>query len=248
MQSTAIGIDPSWTLTNPTGICIMQSDDGIWQVMEAFADVITTKAIRTQITMWQTDNTTVAVDAPLWIPNRIGIRNCDRQIISGYHKFKIGVYPCNKTIAKTSRWKTTSIRKILSQEGYNEAARHGLAYFETYPHPELVNLLGLKERPLYKKGTLASRHSALSDLGELLFDRVTTGNPKVRPDKNLLQLLQPEFNTLNLKTLKCAEDQLDAFICAYSAAYWSYLSASQSIVVGEFRAGLMIFPGPINQP
>tara|TARA_B100001123_G_scaffold449509_1_gene615139 strand:- start:3362 stop:3958 length:597 start_codon:yes stop_codon:yes gene_type:complete len=196
--------------------------------------------------MWQTDNTTVAVDAPLWIPNQIGIRNCDRQIIKDYHKFKIGVYPCNKTIANKRNWKTTSIRKVLSQEGYSEAANHGLAYFETYPHPALVNILDLKERPLYKKGDLTSRYSALSSIGKLLLNRVTNGNPKVRPDKLLLQLLQPEFDTLSLKTFKSAEDQFDAFVCAYCAAYWSDLGISQSTIVGDMSAGLMIFPQPIS--
>jgi predicted RNase H-like nuclease len=168
-MKAAIGIDPSWVVTHPTGICAIKDAGDGWTVISTEASVMTVDHIAAAVTDYPGDHSVVAVDAPLWIPNRTGIRECDREVVSRYIRRKIGVYPSNGTIASRRGWKTVDIRIALEQAGYVEAPDAGPSvYFETYPHPALVNMLDLPFRPEYKKGKIATRRAGLHLLGEQL--------------------------------------------------------------------------------
>ena len=242
-MKTAVGIDPSWVLRHPTGICALQGDGDGWTVSEIHASVMSIDDILAAVLRHAGDATVVAVDAPLWIPNATGIRECDRQVVSRYIRRKIGVYPCNSTIAVRRGWKTIDIRVVLEEEGYVEAPAAGPAiYFETYPHPALVNMLDLPVRPEYKKGRIESRRQGLRRLGEQLLDYAAAHQIRFPDDATLQATIPVDVESLRGRELKMAEDRLDAFVCAMIAAAWMDWGEAGNEIIGAPGQGMMIFP------
>jgi predicted RNase H-like nuclease len=243
-MKTAVGIDPSWVLTHPTGICVMEDAGEGWTVNSTTASIMDIAAIRAALPAPTEHPIAVSVDAPLWIPNATGIRECDRQVVSRYIDRKIGVYPCNSVIAARRGWKTVDIRVALEDAGYVEAPHEAPAvYFETYPHPALVNLLDLPARPEYKKGRIADRRRGLQRLGEQLHDLATSRGVAFRDEAVLRATIPADLDALRGRELKMAEDRLDAFVCAVIAADWLDFGRDGNEIIGAPGQGLMIFPG-----
>ena len=243
-MKTAVGIDPSWVLTHPTGICVMEDAGDGWTVTSTTASITDIDAIRAAIPEPSGQPIAVSVDAPLWIPNETGIRECDRQVVSRYIDRKIGVYPCNRVIAARRGWKTVDIRVALEDAGYIEAPHAAPAvYFETYPHPALVNLLDLPTRPEYKKGRIADRRRGLQRLGEQLHDLARARGIRFVDDATRRAAIPIDLDALRDRELKMAEDRLDAFVCAVIAAEWLDFGRDGNEIIGAPGQGLMIFPG-----
>lgn len=241
----AIGIDPSWVLTHPTGMCAIESRGDGWSVASTHASIMSIDDISAAVARHPGDPAVVAVDAPLWIPNATGIRDCDREIISRYISRKSGVYPCNSTIAARRRWQTTAIRVALEQLGFVEAPATGPSvYFETYPHPALVNMLDLPFRPEYKKGRIASRRAGLHRLGQQLLAYAAANDVTFRDRAVRDATIPPDVEALRGRALKKAEDRLDAFVCALIAVSWIESGRPGNEIIGIPGRGMMIFPSP----
>ena len=244
-MKTAIGIDPSWVLTHPTGICAIESDGDGWTVTTTYASVMTVDDSSAAVARHAGDPTVVAVDAPLWIPNETGIRDCDREVARRYSNRKIGVHACNRTIAARGGWRTTAIRRALEEAGFIEApARGPSVYFETYPHPALVNMLDLPVRPEYKKGKVANRRTGLQRLGKQLL-AYAAANHITFKDRDVRDATFPAgVDVLPGRELKLAEDRLDAFVCALIAVSWIESGRLGNEIIGAPGRGMMIFPHP----
>jgi predicted RNase H-like nuclease len=242
-MKTAVGIDPSWVLTHPTGISIMEDAGDGWTVTSTTAAIMDIDAIRAGFPTPSNQPVAGAVGTPLWIPNETGIRECDHQVVSRYIDRKIGVYPCNSVIAARRGWKTIDIRVALEDAGYVEApAAAPAVYFETYPHPALVNLLDLPSRPEYKKGRIADRHRGLQRLGRHLHDLATTRGIRFADDRTRRATIPTDLEALGGRDLKLVEDRLDAFVCAVIAADWLDFGRDGNEIIGAPGQGLMIFP------
>ncbi len=191
------------------------------------------------------DPAVVAVDAALWIPNKTGIRDCDREVVSRYISRKISFCLCNSTIAARRGWKTVDIRIALEQDGFVEAPTNGPSiYFETYPHPTLVNMLDLPFRPEYKKGKIAFRRAGLRQLGEQLL-AYASANGTTFKDRDIRDATVPsEIDALNGREFKLAEDRLDAFVCALIAISWIESGVPGNEIIGNSGQGTIIFPNP----
>jgi predicted RNase H-like nuclease len=181
----------------------------------------------------------LAIDAPLFIPNQTGSRTCDVELMRDYWPRKIGVYPCNKTLF-AKRPRSRLIRHRLESElGFSEAT---LTYFETYPHPAIVNLLELDERVAYKKGRVADRRAGLARLACGLRESLPAARPAVAANQALDALLVRDWQGLRGRHLKAAEDEIDALVCAYAAARWVARDREGSEIYGRPGEGMMIFP------
>ena len=162
-----------------------------------------------------------------------------------YWSFKIGVYPCNKALF-AKRPRSRLIRDRLEGEfGFSEAmtdTEASLTYFETYPHPAIVNLLGLPERIAYKKGRVADRRAGLVRLARGLRRSLPTARPAVAANSELDALLVRDWRRLRGRHLKAAEDEIDALVCAYAAARWFAAGPRGSEIYGQPGQGMLIFP------
>lgn len=126
-------------------------------------------------------------------------------------------------------------RRLETEFGFSEATTDiegTLMYFETYPHPAIVNLLELDESIAYKKGRVRQRRERLPRL-----------DPPVAPTATLDAVLEPGWIRLRGRGLKAAEDAIDALVCAYAAVRWIAAGLRASEVYGRPSEGMMIPPG-----
>lgn len=171
----------------------------------------------------------VAVDAPLIIPNPRGMRPCDRQSHQVLGRYHAGCYPANQQSPFASH--TTGFSAALSQRGFRHAPaiapqEPGRFQIEVFPHATAIALFQLGQIIKYKKGRLAERAKGLARLRDLM----ATHLPHCEPP--LALNLSAEIPTTG-QGLKALEDQLDAVLCAYTAAYWWYWGRDRHWVLGS---------------
>ena len=224
-------------------MCALERTSGHWEVVEAVAEPWPNG----RIVDWTLDHagrsTVVAIDAPLWIPNETGSRDCDIEVMRQYGKYLIGVYPCNKSLFRNKRRCEALRRELMDRRGFVEAPDRGSrVFFETYPHPAIVNVLRLSQRVAYKKGPVKNRRRNLRCLAEMLLAELPIASPPVARSKRLLEVLRPGFDELRGKALKAAEDRVDGLVCAYCAAAWIETGEAGNELIGKQRRGMMIFP------
>ncbi|MFN4278644.1 DUF429 domain-containing protein [Thermosynechococcus sp.] len=171
----------------------------------------------------------VAVDAPLIIPNPRGMRTCDRQCHQLLGRYHAGCYPANQQSPFASH--TTGFSEALSQRGFRHAPtltpqEQGRFQIEVFPHATAIALFQLDQIIKYKKGRLTERTKGLRHLRDLIAGRL----PHCEPP--LVLELTADIPTSG-RDLKALEDQLDAVLCAYTAAYWWYWGRDRHWVLGS---------------
>lgn len=234
MAEVALGIDLAWSDGKTSGMCALKRTSGHWEVVEAVAEPWPNG----RIVDWTLDHagrsTVVAIDAPLWIPNETGVRDCDRKVASIYAKFLIGVHSCNRRRFAQFPRSEALRRELMDRGGFVEAPDRGSrVFFETYPHPAIVNVLRLSQRVAYKKGPVTNRRRNLRCLAEMLLAELPIASPPVARSKRLLGALRPGFDELRGKALKAAEDRVDGLVCAYCAAAWIETGDAGNERIGE---------------
>ncbi|MEN9215808.1 MAG: DUF429 domain-containing protein [Gloeomargarita sp. HHBFW_bins_162] len=179
----------------------------------------------------------VAVDAPTIIPNATGMRLPDRLTHAYFHRYHAGCYPAN--LGRPFAARTMGFGQALSSRQF----RHGTAItpqkndrwqIEVFPHPAIVHLFNLEKILKYKKGAITERHKELNKLRTFLLS-LSTSEPRLK-----LETL-PEIPTQSTQ-LKVVEDQLDALMCAYVAAYWWYWGEAKNQVLGSEQEGYIVVP------
>ena len=120
--------------------------------------------------------------------------------------------------------------------------RSDRVFFETYPHPAIVNVLRLDRRVAYKKGRVGHRRRKLAWLGRKLLGELPMRSPRVLDTAALSFVLGRDLEPSKGKALKAAEDAIDAVVCAFCAASWLKLGASGNEIIGSPGHGMMIFP------
>lgn len=180
----------------------------------------------------------VGIDAPIVIPNATGMRPADRLAHSMYGRFHAGAYPASRS---RSFWRrTTQLSADLARLGFGHGDQiapqcPGRYQIEVHPHAASVQLFELDRIVKYKKGTLAQRAAGLATLRALILDKLPRLIPTLAPPH------LPEIPKTG-KALKACEDQLDALLCAYIAAYWWYWGRERNDVLGDSKRGYIVVP------
>ncbi len=181
----------------------------------------------------------IGIDAPIVIPNATGMRTADRLAHALYGKYHAGAYPASRA---RSFWKrTTRLSADLVRLGFRHGdaltpRSRGRCQIEVHPHAASVQLFRLDRIVKYKKGPLASRAAQLRAFRALLLEHLPRLIPSLRIDG------LPEIPSVGARALKAIEDQLDALLCAYIAAYWWYWGLDRNDVLGNSRTGYIIVP------
>ena len=189
----------------------------------------------------------IAIDAPLRISNQTGIRLADRQAHKHFGKHHAGCYPVS--LNSPFATKLVQFSQTLEQRGFSHAPtitarKLGRYQIEVFPHPASIQLFQLSQILKYKKGRLAQRAAALSQLKTLILSEL----PKQEPALVIAQL--PSIPTTG-KALKAAEDKLDSILCAYIAAHWWYWGERRNGVLGDRTSNdtsYIIVPSPSQAP
>ena len=242
-----IGVDLAWGPRNCTGVCVVE--DG--RVLDS-ACLLSDDEIVSWIRAWDGGELLVAFDAPLIVRNRTGRRACENVIASAFAAEHAVPYPANLTLlrgvvraarlSRRLRLRTTPVR--ASDKAQVRAA------IEVFPHPALVVFLSRKKRLPYKakqNRPLAVRHAAMAELVQGLLDFK-------RADPPLDVTASPAWPRLagavaaatargaSLAALKRAEDELDAYVCAYIACYHLAWAGTRSLTIGDGRDGYIVTP------
>lgn len=168
------------------------------------------------------------------VHNSSGAREADRLTHRLFGRQNAGAYPIHlglpfvpRILALVEDLKGSGFQTELPATPQEKSRR----LFEVFPHASSVRLFQLSKILAYKKGPLASRAAALNQFRNLLAQRLAQREPKFQ-SKSL-----PEIPT-NAKDLKAVEDQLDALLCAYTAAHFYYWGQAKNNILG----GALVVP------
>lgn len=234
-----IGIDLAWSDRNKSGVC--HARDG---------RVICSDLLQTddQVLEWLRPRTEgrdvcIAVDAPLRVENPSGQRACERLISQCFGCYEAG---CHSVNASQPLFKDGGRgKRLLGELGINITPEKGKRFaIEVYPHPALVALFDLELSLKYKrKHALGKRQAAFKELIDCLESLGTSGDPTFSAAS------APRWTHLcNAVTsdsparLNEAEDELDAFVCAYVAYYYCANSSDRWCIATGPDRGFIVTP------
>jgi len=247
MTVTFIGVDLAWQSDrNPTSIAVLQGDVS-GASLHSFSDGLFSTAVVEFILEQATDDTVVAIDAPLILENESGQRSCEKLIGRKFGRFKASAHSSNRT--KYPDAGSVRLSQQLQSEGFShdvspasDRRRRKRWFFEVYPHPAQVILFGLAERIPYKKGTVAMKRDGLRTLRDLIWQGLGNADPPLLVNTGLQNALFVDLTLLKGGMLKQYEDRLDAIFCAYLAFYYWTWGAERNEMIGDMDTGYIINP------
>ena len=233
---TFIGVDLGW-YGKPSGLAVFRLIGRGLRLRE-----VTRIQDEKEIRGWVSERAgvgtaVVAVDAPIIIRNKNGIRPAERALNAQFCRFHAGCHPAN--LARPFAGYTLRFSRALESMGFAfntgmAAQQLGRFQIEVHPHAASVNLFRLPRIVKYKRGRRQKRADELNRFRKLLLDRLPELEPRV---KNLDLPGVPGRGST-----KVVEDQLDAVLCAYIAAHWWYWGPAKNTVFGDCRTGFIIVP------
>jgi predicted RNase H-like nuclease len=242
---TVLGIDAAWTLTNPSGVALVEETPVGWRLravessydgFHALAGGAPPDASRPTGSrpdagrlLATCRNLTgrfpdlVAVDMPLSRLPIVGRRLCDRLVSSAWGARKCATH--SPSAVRPGRI-SDELRGEFEAAGYvlwtrESAAKAGPGLIEVYPHPALVELTGAASRLPYKAGKTKGYWPDLDPRGrrERLFAQWLAIVEALDAEIAGVQSAFPEIaEGASGFALKAHEDKLDAVVCAWVGA------------------------------
>ncbi|MBM3735235.1 MAG: DUF429 domain-containing protein [Acidobacteria bacterium] len=234
-----LGVDLGWH-GKPTGLASLKRS-GAALILRGVQRVEPVSEILAWIESETADGTAVVgVDAPLVIPNATGTRLAERELNRDFRRFHAGCHPAN--LGRPFAAHVTGFSRALETLGFAHGAamsrqQPGRFQIEVHPHASSVVLFGLGRIVKYKRGLRATRAGELTRLRRLLLERLPDLDPPLTPKLPPVPRRGP---------LKPAEDQIDAVLCAYTAAYWWWWGTSRNRVYGSGAEGYIVVPQALS--
>jgi predicted RNase H-like nuclease len=237
-MNTFIGVDLGW-YGKPSGLASLGfTQDGL------SLQAVTRLEHQDEILHWigvqaGGGNSVVAIDAPLVIHNKDGIRPAERELNRQFRRFHAGCHAANlgRPFAPTVLSFVRHLSALGFLHGADMAARQdGRFQIEVHPHAAAVNLFDLTQIVKYKLGPRHQRARELRRLRQLMLSRLPLLSPS-------LELRLPRLPQAG--NLKPVEDQIDAVLCSYIAAHWWLWGKQRNRVYGTTEQGYIVVP---NRP
>jgi predicted RNase H-like nuclease len=225
-----LGIDAAWTLTQPSGVALVQAHGDGWRLVDvaaSYADYAaghSSRAPASAAALLEASEVrcgqrpaVVAIDMPLALTAIVARREADNAVSREY-----GARYCSTHSPSAIRPGPVSdgLRAGFADLGYRLAVMEvsAPALIEVYPHPALLELTGAPSRLPYKAGKLRSYWKALAPR-ERRAQLIATW-------RDILQALDAEIEGVlsalplpaadaPVRALKSFEDKLDAVVCAW---------------------------------
>ena len=236
---TALGVDLAWGGRASTGLALVE--DGC----------VVDSALRTtdeELGRWLGERTggpcVVGIDAPIVVRNATGQRPCEARLNRCFARYEAGAHPANTALVSPRAERLAQDLGLdLDPHPASSAPRRAL---EVYPHPATVVLFGLDRTLKYKAGagrTIASRHAAftryLDGLRSLAIAQVPLD---VTTAPRWPELAETVTTSTVGAELDRAEDELDAYLCAYVALLHAQAGGRATRVVGDAATGAIVVP------
>jgi predicted RNase H-like nuclease len=237
MTAVFLGVDLGW-YGKPSGLASIELGSAGLRLRNLTRLEDTRAILRWLKAEAGTGSAVVAVDAPLVIRNRAGIRDAERELNAEFRRFDAGCHAAN--LGRPFARNVLSFSRRLGALGFRHGAemtarQPGRFQIEVHPHAATVTLFDLPRIVKYKRGRRALRAAELDRLRNLMLSRL----PLLDPPLSLS--LPPLPETGNLKPV---EDQIDAVLCAYIAAHWWFWGTERNRVYGCGKAGYIVVPAP----
>ena len=202
------------------------------------------------ISQFDEEDLILAMDAPVVVPNAVGSRRCEKMMTGVFGSFHAGAYPSNTSmVAFANGPRAARLANRLSATVDLDAAPRtgGRRVIEVYPHAAMVVLFQLNRVLPYKsrKGRdLASRRQAFNRFTVLMESLATTDPPlSVASSPRWAELLDVVAVATTQAALDRAEDELDAYMCAYvGLLHWMVGVGERCAVMGDAADGFIVTP------
>ena len=241
-EDILVGLDLAWHKKDAnSGVAAGKISDGKLLATEVISGGITYDMVKTYLSDNMSHLRGIAIDASLIIKNQTRQRLCETLIGREYGSRKASCHTSN--LKRLSNSTGLKLERILSN--HLEHLGNDRFMIEVYPHPAIIELFGLSERLLYKKGSVAQKKAGLARLRDMI--RSLSSNSRLQLDfsKAANEFLDQSIELLKGKSLKVYEDGLDAVICLYLAGLWATNRESMNIY-GDRESGYIVVPKPIS--
>lgn len=219
-----VGLDLAWGARNPSGIAVLDAEGRLVHLSSATSDADIVATLRP----FTKGPCVVGVDAPLVVGNATGNRPAEAALGVDFARFEAGAHPSNTgkpefadgtraaRIAQALRLKISPSGRTAGRS--TPPARRVV---EVYPHAATVALFQLGRTLKYKAKpgrTLPELRAELLRLTGLL-DGLAAADPPLHLQQHdgWLALVAQVESATRKSTLRIAEDQVDAVVCAYVA-------------------------------
>lgn len=243
--SRHVGIDLAWKAKARTGLAAV-GDDGR---LLGCATVVTDDEIDTWLSGLDGQLVTVAVDAPLVVPNETGQRVGENLVAKAFGRYGASPYPSNRA---NPLFDPPRAMELADRHGWSvDPTQRGTAErptcMEVYPHPAMVGLFLLGSVLPYKSGrgrTPQSRRAVFSELMDHLEAIEKLGVTSLDRWHELRQTVEESTRHMHLEAI---EDELDAILCAHLAWLWHHQPAVLH-VYGTLEEGYIVAPPAPGHP
>lgn len=243
---TYLGVDLAWSERARSGVCVLDESGAILDEGQLTQDELVDWVLR-----WRGQRSVLAIDGPLVVPRgSAALRPVERELHRRYGRFHAGPFPGGAaSTAMLGRVNSPAQALVEAVGAYtvdptDRTSPHQA--IEVFPAPTWIELFGLPERIVYKRGRKADRIAALGRLRDLLATLTQADPPLLAPDPSILDRRVAEARSG--RDWKAVEDIVDARLCAYVALLWE--RRGTGLVTGRdssWQAGYVVIPdkGPL---
>ena len=187
----------------------------------------------------------MAVNAPLIVDNTSGRRPCDHMIEEHFGQHHVDDYSVNTVNASHPR----TIGRALQRMGFDiNPVAEGDRVVETYNQATQI-LLWETERPIrLKSGPVGARKDAVARYRETMAEKLFSAFPELDDSEALERLLGIELSGCNGSRVGELEEQLEATLCAYTAAYLDLRGPEACAFLGDLDQGYVLLPTSARNP
>ncbi|MEO4045528.1 DUF429 domain-containing protein [Pseudomonas sp. CAU 1711] len=237
---TLAGIDLAWlSRRNPTAIAWGEVSGRQLRLIKIEKELLGIEVITERLESGPM-LTGIAIDAPLIIKNDSGSRPCEKEIGREYGVRKASCHPSN--LERYPDADSVALARWLESAGHKHLGRaSGVWQLECYPHPAIIEIFGLPERHLYKKGSIVKRKDGQVRFAELLLALAQSPilGLSIGPE-SAHYFNEKHIRGLRGRALKHNEDILDSVLCLYIAGLY-HLGVSNK-VFGDTVEGYIYVP------
>src|SRR5919106_2264014 len=239
-----IGVDLAWTGRGGTGLCVIEGGR-----VEASTRVQSDEELLNWLRPLVEEDVLVAIDAPLIVRNRTGRRRAERLISRCFGAYHASAHSANlglPSFREGVRGEWLAAALDLDVDPTFPPRVPVRRAVEVYPHTAIVALFGLASTLKYKAKpgrTLQSRAAALNELLDHL-EALRTADPplEVRAVPRWVELRAAVADPGTGAELARAEDEIDAYVCAYTALYYWTHGTTRCRVAGDATDGYILTP------
>jgi predicted RNase H-like nuclease len=239
-----IGVDLAWSPSGGTGLCAIVNGR-----VAASARLSTDSEILAWLEPLARNDAVVAIDAPLIVRNETGGRPCDRLISRCFgahhastHSANLGIHAFRDGV-RADRLARALGLDIDPEFAHLTPTRRAV---EVYPHSAIVALFGLPVTLKYKakpNRTMLTRSAALAELIRHLEGLIAADPPvDVTSAPRWEELSATVSDPPSGAALSRAEDEIDAFVCAYVGLYYWAHGTDHCRVAGDVDSGYIVTP------